>query len=350
MELPIYNVVVDENNPLLGMDFNSFVSRPAHDSTFIKFSKEKQSYSIDEDKRTVTGVMIWANKKIYRNEPEPCYYVFTPETIKVIQRKFMKNGYTQNLNLQHSEPTNGAILTDIYIASNSDDRFPNIPQALSDQGIEDGSLIASYYIEDDSLWERVKNGEFSGFSIEIWSDIVKVSNYQKQNKMDKPRKSLWELTKEALGISDKVVYSEAKSVDGATFYYDGEIGEGTAIYSDSEMTTPLASGVYQVTLSDESIKIITVSETGTVVEIDDFVEDEEETIEEIQEAFTSLTAEYKSLKEKFEAKDSEIESLKAKVAELDALNKAGKFTNQPKAGEQTAGKTARELFKNRKTK
>lgn len=346
MELPIYEVEVDPKKGIIGMDFNSWVSNPAHESAYNFF--DKQFYSVDEDKRIVTGVMIIAGKKIYRNQPEPCYYVFTAPTIEVIQREFMKNGYTQNLNLQHEEITKGAILTDIYIASNSDDRYPNIPQSFNGQNISDGSLFASYYVEDDNLWSRVKAGEFSGFSIEIWSGLIKISNYQKQNKMSKPTKSLWEKTMEALGIGQKAKYSEATSVDGAVYYYDGELGEGTAMFTDSEMTLPLVAGNYQVTISDEAVKLITVDENGIVVDIDDFVEDEVETIEEVQEAFTSLTVEYKSLKDKYEASNKEVVNLKKKVVELESLVEAGKFKSTPKSGEQTQGKTARELFLNRK--
>ena len=49
MELPIYEVQVDPKKGIIGMDFNSWVSNPAHESAYNFF--DKQFYSVDEDKR-----------------------------------------------------------------------------------------------------------------------------------------------------------------------------------------------------------------------------------------------------------------------------------------------------------
>ena len=78
--------------------------------------------------------------------------------------KWLQNGFTNNVNLQHNpnDYVEDVLLKEVFIK--------DISRGINPKGfenIEDGSLFGTYYIQNDEVWERVKKGEFKGFSIEV---------------------------------------------------------------------------------------------------------------------------------------------------------------------------------------
>lgn len=329
--IPYFKIQVSEADEL-GVDFNSFVDVPAHLKGFLAFGKEER-YNFNDEKRIVTGVMISAGTPIYRNSKEmgEHYVVFDAETIDIIRKKFFKNNYTQNVNLNHNEKdiTNGATLIDSYIVSNSNQKYPNIPQAFESQKLKDGSWIASYYVTDDVLWDNVKSGKFNGFSVEGWFDKVKV-NIKKKNKMKKERKSIWDM----FGLApEKSKFTEATTADGVIVMYDGELVEGTVLTTDLEgEQLPLQAGEYQLILADEKVVIIVVDEAGAVVTVEDFNPDADAPADDANEEMKKQVAEamknvVTDVDERFKKLETENTELKAK---LEAINEGEKFKANPK--------------------
>lgn len=173
-ELPLYKALIsDESN---GMVTVSLVTYPAVESDFLYFSRQEKPLQFkieNEEKRVVSGVLMRCNYPIYRigNSGYEYYITFDRETIEKMAEKWIKEGLTCNVNLQHN-PDNyvsDVLLKEIY--------FKDIERGVNPQGfedIEDGSLFATYHILNDEVWESVKKGEFKGFSLEGYFDVVEV--------------------------------------------------------------------------------------------------------------------------------------------------------------------------------
>ena len=173
-ELPLYKALInDESN---GMVTVSLVTYPAVESDFLYFNKQEKPLQFkieNEEKRVVSGVLMRCNYPIYRigNSGYEYYITFDRETIEKMAEKWIKEGLTCNVNLQHN-PDNyvsDVLLKEIY--------FKDIERGVNPQGfedIEDGSLFATYHILNDEVWESVKKGEFKGFSLEGYFDVVEV--------------------------------------------------------------------------------------------------------------------------------------------------------------------------------
>jgi hypothetical protein len=285
---------VNENDET-GIDFNSFVDVPAHMKGMIHFSKEAVRYSFNDEKRMVTGVMIAANQPIYRWSPElgDHYVIFKADTIDLIRRKFFKNGYSNNLNVMHDpkQVQKGVTLVDSYIVSSTDPKLPKVPEALSAMNLQDGTWIASYFVENDELWNQVKEGKFGGFSVEGWFEKVKINT---KNKMNKQKKSIWDLFTKGSPVAEK--FAEAVTAEGVAVFYEGELAEGTAVFVELEgERIPAPEGEHELTLEDGTVKVITLNSDGVITAVVD-VEAEVETTEveasvEAENEFQAIPAE-----------------------------------------------------------
>lgn len=119
-----------------------------------------------EEKRMIIGPLMVPNKLIDRVDENgmPYYVYFTPETIKKIAYKFMKDGHLKNFNIEHisEDKVDGVSVVESWLVEH-----PNIDKtSLYGKKYEKGSWVAMMKVENDEMWERIKNGEFSGFSVE----------------------------------------------------------------------------------------------------------------------------------------------------------------------------------------
>lgn len=361
MELPYYKIVVNADDET-GVDFNSFVDVPAHMKGFIAFNESTTRYTFAEEgeKRIVTGVMISAGTPIYRNSEDAGehYVIFDADTIQTIARKMFKNNYLNNVNKMHNDKdtTNGAIPQSIFIASNSDPKLPNIPEAFEKLKLQDGSLFASYYIEDEKLWNEVKEGKFKGFSVEGWFDKRRV-NIKSNIQMSKQTKTVSEYVKEIFSdvFGTKEKFASATNADGVVVSYDGEIAEGVQMFVDVDgEQMPAPEGDYVLTLEDGSEVAVTLDGSGIVVSIggeepaDEEMKSEPsaeftaELTKQLQEAFDKVRAEFE---EKFNSFTAEF---KAEAIKQKANTEAGKFQANGKSTIVEKKTVSNILFPNKK--
>lgn len=190
-KLKIYELNIDPNRELDGIDFISLVQRPAVEYDFLKFSeqtKEKQNYSATNEERVALGVIMLADVPIYRNDKEigEHYVVFTKEMTKNILLKYFKDERIASVNLDHNPnkivADKGVFLFQAYIVNRS--LGINPPTAFKD--VTDGSIIGAFKIEDEAIWEEVKLGTYKGFSIEGMFEYGKVvgQKFEKEPKED----------------------------------------------------------------------------------------------------------------------------------------------------------------------
>jgi hypothetical protein len=117
----------------------------------------------NEEKRIVSGPIMVANLPIYRFNEEmgDHYIVFLPETIETIVQRFAKENRNGQANIMHDGvQVDGVFLFESFII---DDRKPT---PVGFDKLPNGSWFGSFKVENDEVWQRVKSGEFTGFSVE----------------------------------------------------------------------------------------------------------------------------------------------------------------------------------------
>ena len=175
----LIELFIDEADKENGLDIISFVSAPAIEKDFMHFNKEVKEFkfkSTDEEKRIVTGACMIPNQEILRLDAEgkPYFVFFTEETVAKAQEVFAKYGKTKTTNFEHEDNTlEGATVIESWIVKDPKNDKSN---ALGFD-VPVNTWMVSYKVDNDELWEKVKNGEVNGFSIEgVFSkNIVEMS-------------------------------------------------------------------------------------------------------------------------------------------------------------------------------
>lgn len=160
-DLPLYEMTLGDTD---GVQIMSIVNNPAIQIGFLKFNNEsiKQRFSYDEDKKIITGAAMVPDLPIYRVIDEfPCYVKFSAETIKQLAEKFMLEGRTLSVNIEHSIPTNECLIIESYFI---DHERNIVPEEFKD--LPDGTWMISMKIFNDDIWYVIKANGLNGFSIE----------------------------------------------------------------------------------------------------------------------------------------------------------------------------------------
>ena len=176
-KLPIYKAVIKNENQ--GMFTISFVDEPATEINWMAFEKQEQplTFSIDNDKHIVRGVVMAANKPIYRIKDGYEFYVtYDADTIRLMAQKYFKDGFQNNVDTNHSfNLEDGVYLQEMFIK--------NTEQGIDPKGfedVEDGSLFAQYKVENEDIWKQVKDGTFNGFSLAGLFDVIPIEEDEQE--------------------------------------------------------------------------------------------------------------------------------------------------------------------------
>ncbi|CAB5212350.1 Phage-like element PBSX protein, XkdF [uncultured Caudovirales phage] len=134
------------------------------DYLFGTESKVKQYFAQDVDKQIVLGPAMIPNEKIFRKDAQgnPYYVYFSPETIKMIADKYMKNKYTDNNDMMHD----GTAVPDVFVIESWIKESNN--DKSTDYGFEhlpSGTWFVSMKINNPKIWEMVKTHKLNGFSV-----------------------------------------------------------------------------------------------------------------------------------------------------------------------------------------
>jgi len=151
---------------------NSLVQDPAIEVGFVAFNSVKPVMFSSDEKRNVTGPIMVADKPILRYDGSEYYNViFSKEDIADAMHIFGKNDQLSNTTLHHEDKaSNGDIyLIEQWQIENENDKAYNL---FSKEEVPVGSLMRTYHIVSDDIWNKVKTGEFQGFSVEIVYDLM----------------------------------------------------------------------------------------------------------------------------------------------------------------------------------
>lgn len=303
----------------------SLVDFPAMELKMVCFGKEEKMSKYmfsDEMQHNIVSCIVRTDYPILRLDEtgNPYYMVFDRKTSEILAQRLMKDGYQQNISLDHNgQLIKGIQLQEVFIKDST--------RGISPAGFEEaaeGSLFGVYHITDQALWEDCISGKFGGVSLESYirlETFKKIDNNKKNTSMSKIKEALKRLLMEFNNLS----------TDKAELYWeeDSELEVGYKVFVEDETgeKVPAEDGEY---ISDENrIKV----EGGVVTEItskeeepeapetEEIAEPEkEENLEENPEA-----PETEEVTETPEAPEDEkvaelenrIADLEAKVAELE---------------------------------
>jgi len=161
-KIPLINLTIDDHEET-GVEFIALVDSPAIERQWMAFSKQEQRFKIhDREKRVVSGALMVANLPIYReDENGAAFYVkFDSDTIEKIVHKFFRTQPSDAVNLMHETKVDGVYMFESFII----DANKRTPEGFNK--LPDGSWFGSFKVDNDEVWEKVKDGTFKGFSIE----------------------------------------------------------------------------------------------------------------------------------------------------------------------------------------
>ena len=324
MDLPLFEALMrDGSERILN---SSLVDYPATKSNFIYFNDQKKQlmYAVqNEEQRVVFGVIMRADQKIYRRDANGFeYYIFySKDTIKKMSEKLLLDGNHNNINLMHAPGTDmeGINCFQLFIK----DKARGVDPVGFDD-IEDGSLFGAYHVENEALWQAIKDGTFRGMSLEGYFEVKPVENKQSKNQknsMSKLKNALRRLLAE---------FGEIETNKGI-LSYEGELAVGVEVTIDGEMA---ADGEYEaedkvIVVADGKVAEIREKEapaeatetpaeaTETPAEAQENEEvapvEEKPVVEVVEDVVEEQT---RDLEAEIDALKAEIELLKEQIAEL----------------------------------
>lgn len=270
----------------------SLVENPATKTQLVMFDDESKLLQFqDDDKQIVYSVAMRPNMLIPRKDVngEPAMVFYTEETIADLQQNFFKKNYHNGSTINHD----GKVRDDLYIFESWIVQDPEKDKAtLLGMSVQKGDWITGQKIENAEVWQDVKNGKLTGFSIEAYLEPVLINNKTEMTKEEIDARIKRVLMESNLGtkytIEDKDYYVDKLEVGGLVTDGDGN---------------PIPNAEIEI----EKTKIKT-DDKGVITEA---------VVEEEMEAAPAedKTAELQKI---IDDKDLEINELKAKITELEA--------------------------------
>tara|TARA_Y100000592_G_C5446112_1_gene306093 strand:+ start:602 stop:1318 length:717 start_codon:yes stop_codon:yes gene_type:complete len=166
-ETKIVELVINDENESLAIDAISLVTAPAIEQDFVYFNKSKNNLTlakIDEEKRMVVSPALIPNKQIYRYDAQTDsdYYVyFSPETVRKASELYLKHNNHHKATYQHQDRVSGVLTVESWVKEGDMDK-----SKLYGFDLPNGTWFVKMRIDNDELWQKIKEGELKGLSIE----------------------------------------------------------------------------------------------------------------------------------------------------------------------------------------
>ena len=166
-ETRIVELIIADDSQELAIDAISLVTSPAIEQDFVYFGKEKNNLTfakVDEEKRMLVSPALIPNKQIFRHDPntDSDYYVyFSKETVRKASELYLKHNNHHKATYQHQDRVSGVLTVESWIKEGDSDK-----SKLYGYDLPNGTWFVKMKIENDELWNKIKEGELKGLSIE----------------------------------------------------------------------------------------------------------------------------------------------------------------------------------------
>lgn len=201
--MQVIELIIDEKDSQSGIDAVSVVESPAIEENFIALSKhEIELKEVNTEKRILMGAALIPNKKIYRvNAKKEEYYIyFSEDTVRQAMELFFKNGNQSNATYEHKDAVKGMTVVESWLI---EDKIHDKSKKYG-FSLPKGTWMISMKVDNDEVWQDVKDGKVKGFSIEgYFADKLEMSLEQKK------KQDLIEKLRDLLKLESYTDYPEA---------------------------------------------------------------------------------------------------------------------------------------------
>ena len=157
----------------------SLVQDPAIEVNYVALSKEKplQILLEKEDKHIIVGCALVPDKPIYRRDGDEEFYIqFSKETIEKLAHNYLANDRVYSFSTDHKDVADDVYIIETWLKTSENDKSKDY-----DLDVPIGSWLIMAKVENDAIWNRIKEGELQGFSIEAIVDLKEINNKIKNN-------------------------------------------------------------------------------------------------------------------------------------------------------------------------
>ena len=309
----------------------SLVDAPAVESNFIALSKQKQPINFkihNEEKRMLYGVALRADFDIYRCYGEEEFYInFDKDAVRRLMTKFMKNHAQNNFTTDHMDFAQGLTVVESWIVDNVDNDKAN---ALGLENFSEGSWIIGVKVDDDEMWQSVKEGRWCGFSVEAFCDLEEITKEIKNNKHNSDKIMAKKSVKmdEILENIKNIINDAIDNAEGQDAEVQEEVVEEAAeevvdAVDNTEETTEETVEAAEETPAEETEPEQVAEEAIETVE--ENAETNEAAVDDLQAVVDTLQAEIDTLK----AENEELKKKNQKMSKMPSVK-----PNKATGGEQ----------------
>ena len=166
----------------IGIDSETFaislVEAPAIESDFVALKKEERKpiQMANEERHMLYGAALIPDLDIYRYDGENEYFInFSKECIEKMAHEFVKDYHQADVTIDHETNAKDITLVESWLV---EDPYKDKANALG-LSVPAGTWMIGMKVNQIDVWERVKNKELNGFSVE---SLISLEEFNKQNK------------------------------------------------------------------------------------------------------------------------------------------------------------------------
>jgi len=164
-KVEIIELLIDETKEEMGINAVSVVESPAIEENFVALQKhEVELKEVDTEKRILMGAALIPNKQIYRKNKDKEFYIyFSEDTVRKASELFLMRSNQNNATYEHERKMlEGMSVVESWIIE--DEKTDK--SKLYGFSLPKGTWMISMKVNNDEVWQKVKDGEVKGFSIE----------------------------------------------------------------------------------------------------------------------------------------------------------------------------------------
>ena len=221
----------------------SLVEDPAIDEYWVALNKQQKDLKfakIDEEKRLLIAPALVPNKQIFRLDDDGSDYhvYFSKDTIKKCSELYMKRNHLQSATLEHESKIDGICVVESWIKEFSIDK--SVKYGFEHCPI--GTWFVTMKVDNDEIWNKVKDGEILGFSIEgFFTDKMQELSSKS-------------LSQEDLKLNEiSTMIKEEESTYLAAYPWDECIADQMAEYGNEETANKICAAIKNRTIANSVI-------------------------------------------------------------------------------------------------